>query len=80
VLDNLRELLETGTFTVEIASTPIGATLLQIKNGEMGMGSVIDLGEDLRQQCGHHLRQCTHTPDHTLVQDFLTTLRKAFLL
>ena len=80
VLDNLRELLETGTFTVQIASTAMGATLLQIKNGEMGMGRVIDLGEDLLQQCAYHLRQCTHTPDHKLVQDFLTTLRKAFLL
>ena len=80
VLDNLRELLETGTFTVQISSTALGATLLQIKNGEMGMGHVVDLGEDLLQQCRQHLRHCTHTPDHKLVQDFLTTLRKAFLL
>ena len=80
VLYNLGELLETGTFTVQISSTTMGATLAQIKNGTIGTGSVIDLGEDLLQQCAHHLRQCTHTPDHNLVQDFLTTLRKAFLL
>ena len=80
VLDNLRELLETGTFTVQISSTTMGATLAQIKNGTMGIGRVIDLGEDLLQQCAHLLRQCTHTPDPRLIQDFLTTLRKAFLL
>ena len=80
VLDNLRELLETGTFTVQISSTTLGATLARIKNGEMGMGRVIDLGEDLLRECIHHLSRCTHTPDHQLVQDFLTTLRKSFLL
>jgi predicted nucleotidyltransferase len=80
VLDNLRELLETGTFTVQISSTTMGATLAQIKKGTMGIGRVIDLGEDLLQQCAHHLRKCAHTPDPRLIQDFLTTLRKAFLL
>ena len=80
VLYNLRELLETGTFTVQISSTTMGATLAEIKNGTIGTGRVIDLGEDLLQQCAHHLRQCTHSPDHNPVQDFLTILRKAFLL
>ena len=79
VLENLRELLETGTFTVQISSTTMGATLAQIKNDTMGVGRVIDLGEDLLQQCVHHLSHCTHIPDHKPVQDFLTTLRKAFL-
>jgi hypothetical protein len=80
VLNNLRELLETGTFTVQISSTNLGATLARIKNGEIGMGSVVDLGEDLLQQCRQLVRHCAHTPDYKLVQDFLTTLRKAFLL
>ena len=80
VLYNLRELLESHTFTIQISSTSIGPTLAEIKNGTIGIGRVIDLGEDLLQQCAHHLRQCTHSPDHRLIQDFLTTLRKAFLL
>ncbi|MDH5428790.1 MAG: nucleotidyltransferase domain-containing protein [Nitrospirota bacterium] len=80
VLDNLRELLETGAFTVQISSTALGATLLQIQSGEMGIGHVIDLGEDLLQHCQQRLRHCTHAPDHKLVQDFLTTIRKAFLV
>ena len=79
MLENLRELLETGTFTVQISSTTMGATLAQIKKGTMGIGHVIDLGEDLLQQCAQNLRECTHTPDPRLIQDFLTTLRKAFL-
>ncbi len=80
VLYNLRELLESNTFTIKISTTSIGPTLAEIKNGAIRIGRVIDLGEDLLQQCAHHLRQCTHTPDPRLIQDFLTTLRKAFLL
>jgi hypothetical protein len=80
VLYNLRELLESNTFTIQISTTSIGPTLAEIKNGTIAIGRVIDLGEDLLQQCAHHLRQCTHTPDPRLIQDFLTTLRKAFFL
>lgn len=79
VLYNLCELLESGSFTVRIAETPIGETIGRIKQGQMRPGAVIDLGEDWTQEATRRLDGCRHEADLERVNDFLIRLRKAFL-
>lgn len=80
VLYNLCELLETGTFTVQIADTPIGKTVADLKTGAFRTGDVIDLGEHWAQEATRRLAHCRHEPDVERVNAFLLRLRKAFLV
>ena len=79
VLSNLRELLETGAFTVRIRDTPLGESIARIKQGTYRIGEVIDLGEELTQQASKVLRSCQHQQSPHLVDDFLIRVRTAFL-
>jgi predicted nucleotidyltransferase len=79
VLYNLCELLETGSFTVRIADTPVGKTVARLKDGEFRTGEVIDLAEQWTQEAGRRLSRCTHQADRKIVDDYLVKIRKAFL-
>ena len=80
VLGNLCELLETGTFTIRICDTSLGPTVARMKEGNYRVGEVIDLGEDLIQKAGRHVTSCQDRFDVGAIDQFLTRLRKAFLL
>ncbi|MBI4401546.1 MAG: nucleotidyltransferase domain-containing protein [Nitrospirae bacterium] len=79
VLYNLCELLETGTFTIRIAETPIGKTIAGLKDGAFRTGEVVDLAEYWTQEATRRLDGCHHRPDFERVNQFLVRLRKAFL-
>ncbi|WP_447986960.1 nucleotidyltransferase domain-containing protein [Nitrospira sp. Nam74] len=79
VLYHLCELLETGTFTLRIVDTPIGAVVAKLKDGAFRTGEVIDLAEHWTDQATRRLADCNHEPDLAAVDDFLIRLRKAFL-
>jgi hypothetical protein len=79
VLYNLCELLESGTFTVRIAETPVAETIERIKAGSLTTGQIIDLGEDWTQEAARRLVRSTHLPDFEAVGQFLIRLRTAFL-
>jgi hypothetical protein len=80
VVYNLCELLESGSFTVRIAETPIGDTISRIKHGQLRAGAVIDLGEGWTEEATKRLGRCTHEADLEQVNGFLIRLRKAFLV
>lgn len=80
VLYHLCELLETGTFTLRIADTPLGTTVAKLKDGDFRTGEVIDLAEHLTNKATHQLKQCRHKPDPAAVDAFLIGIRKAFLV
>jgi predicted nucleotidyltransferase len=80
ILYNLCELLETGTFTVRIADTPIGKTIAQLKEGAFRTGEVIDLAEHCTEEAKRRLAPCHHEPDPAAVDAFLIRIRKAFLI
>jgi predicted nucleotidyltransferase len=79
VLYHLCELLETGTFTLRIADTPIGRTIAALKEGAFRTGEVIDLAEHWTEVATRRLAQCHHKPDPTAIDAFLLRIRKAFL-
>jgi len=79
VLYNLCELLETGTFTVRIADTPVGKTVARLKDGDFRAGEVIDLAEQWTREAGQRLGRCTHRPDRQAVDEYLVKIRTAFL-
>ncbi|HJR76905.1 MAG TPA: nucleotidyltransferase domain-containing protein [Nitrospiraceae bacterium] len=79
ILFHLCELLERGTFTLNIVDSPIGESLRRIKDGRYRTGEVIDLGEYWTQEATHRLAACSHQADRKAVDDFLIALRRAFL-
>jgi hypothetical protein len=80
VLYHLCELLETGTFTLRIADTPIGTTVAKLKDGAYRTGEVIDLAEHWTEEATRRLAQCHHRSDPAAVDAFLIRIRKAFLV
>lgn len=79
VLYNLCELLETGSFTIAIAETPIGATIGRLKSGAFRTGEVVDLAEQWTHEAEKRLGRCAHRPDRQAVDEFLVKIRTAFL-
>lgn len=80
VLYHLCELLETGTFTLRIADTPIGTTVAKLKDGAYRTGEVIDLAEHWTEEATRRLAQCHHQSDPAAVDAFLIRTRQAFLV
>ena len=79
VLYNLCELLETGTFTIRIAETPVGETVARLKDGRFRMGEVIDLAEHWTQEAHKRLDRSSHRSNRQAVDEFLIRVRRAFL-
>ncbi len=79
VLQNLCELLETGTFTVHIASTDLGKKILAIKQGEYRTGEVIDIGETLLFTAQKFRAISSHTENLLRLNSFLIDIRHEFL-
>ncbi len=79
VLHNLCELLEEGTFQVQIAETPMGDQLQRIKRGKMRVGAIIDLGEELTNRAQTALQKCTHKGNEEPLNQFFLKIRLAFL-
>ena len=79
VLQNLCELLETGTFTVHIGPTEIGKKIMKIKQGNYRTGEVIDLGESLLLTAQQLRALSSHTENLTHINSFLIDIRRDFL-
>jgi len=79
VLQNLCELLETGTFTIHIAPTELGKKILGIKRGEYRTGEVIDLGENLLFTAQKLRATTSHTENLDRINSFLVDLRREYL-
>jgi predicted nucleotidyltransferase len=79
ILFHLCELLERGTFNLNIAESPIGDSVRRIKEGNYRTGEVIDLGEYWITEAARRLESCSHKPDREAVDEFLIRLRKSFL-
>ncbi len=79
VLYNAWELLETGTFTVKIADTPVGETVRKFKNGDYSPGEVIQACWDMETKV---LKAYKTNPDKKTeiepVNEFLLKIRKEF--
>jgi len=79
VLQNLCELLETGTFTIHIAPTDLGQKILAIKQGVYRVGDVIDEGETLFQNAQELRTHSSHSGNLSRINEFLIDLRLAHL-
>lgn len=79
VLYNLCDLLESGSFHIRIADTPAGERLSRIKNGQYGLGEVMDWGEELTEQARRLITVCRDESDLPRINDFLLAIRRAFL-
>ncbi len=79
VLQNLCELLETGTFTIHIAPTEIGKKIMAFKHGEYRTGEVIDLGESLFLTAQKLRARSFHTENLAHINSFLIDIRREFL-
>lgn len=79
VLQNLCELLETGTFSIHITQTELGKKILNIKQGKYRMGEVIDVGETLLLNAQKLRAPSTHTPNLTHINSFLIDIRREYL-
>lgn len=75
VLQNLCELLETGTFPVSIADTDWGSHIRSIKEGHFRTGDVIEEGESLLMKSRQLLTGCSHQTNLSAVNRFLIDLR-----
>ena len=80
VLYNLCELLETGQFSIDIAQTPMGQQLFDIKQGQYRLGDVIELGEELMVKAQYLVRTQQDLSDLGRINAFLVTIRRAFLV
>lgn len=79
VLQNLRELLETGTFTVSIADSYWGSHLRSIKEGHFRTGEVIEEGESLQMKSRQLLSECSNQTNLPAINRFLIDLRLGHL-
>ncbi|GJL68859.1 MAG: hypothetical protein NPIRA06_14940 [Nitrospirales bacterium] len=79
VLYNLCELLESGSFHIRIADTPVGERLSRIKNGQYRLGEVMDWGEELTAQARRLIAVCRHESNLPRINHILATIRRAFL-
>jgi len=79
VLQNLCELLETGTFTIHIAPTELGKKIVAIKQGEYRTGEVIDLGEALLITAQKLRAASSHAENLARINSFLIDIRREYL-
>ncbi|MFZ1746502.1 MAG: nucleotidyltransferase domain-containing protein [Nitrospirales bacterium] len=80
VLYNLCELLESGSFHIQIADTSAGERLSRIKNGQYRLGDVMDWGEELTAQAEQLIAVCGNERDLRRINEFLVAIRRAFLI
>ncbi len=79
ILFHLCELLERGTFCLNIAGSPIGDIVRSIKEGRYRTGEVIDWGEYWMAEAARRLTSCSHKPNYEALDEYLVALRMAFL-
>ena len=75
-LFNLIQLLETGTFNVEIKQEDLKSRLLKYKKGIYSPGDVINQAEKMTDFARISLEECKHEPDLEKIQQFLLKIRK----
>ncbi len=79
ILFHLCELLERGTFSLNIAGSAIGDTVRRIKEGRYRTGEVIDWGEHWMAEAARRLSSCSHTSNYQAVDEYVVALRMGFL-
>ena len=79
VLQNLCELLETGTFAIQIIDSALGKKLLSIKRGEYRTGEIIEEGEKLLGKANRLRAITSHQENPARINSFLIDLRRNFL-
>jgi len=75
-LFNLIELLETGTFSVEIKQEDLKYRLLKYKKGNYSPGEVINQAEKMTDFARISLEECKHKQNLEKVNQFLLDIRK----
>jgi predicted nucleotidyltransferase len=79
ILFHLCELLERGTFSLNIVGSAIDDIVRKIKEGRYRPGEVIDVGEYWKTEAARRLSFCSHKPNYQSVDAFLVALRMGFL-
>ncbi len=79
ILFHLCELLERGTFSLNIACSAIGDTVRGIKEGRCRTGEVIDWAEHWIAKATDRLSSCSHKSNYQAVDEYLVALRMGFL-
>jgi predicted nucleotidyltransferase len=77
-LYSLNELLEFGTFDLEVKDQTLKNLLIEIRNGEFKPGQVIDIAEGYIEIAKMLRDQSTQEPDLDKVHDFLMKVRKTY--
>ena len=75
-LFNLIQLLETGTFDVEIKQEHLKECLLNYKKGKYSSGEIINQAEYFTQLARASLEDCKHKPNSAKVKEFILKIRK----
>jgi predicted nucleotidyltransferase len=78
VLWNLCNLLETGTFSLEVKDPVFKRYLQLIRNKEYTVGQIIDLAKELRKKAELLLPLSNQKSDLSKVNNFLLKIRKEF--
>jgi len=77
-LYNLTELLRTNDFSVEVTNENVRKELINIKDGKVKLGEIVDMAKKLEYTCQELLLFCTNTPNIDKVNEFLIMVRKEF--
>lgn len=77
-LYNLEQLLETGTFDLEIKDPKKKAYLLTIRKGDFTPGDVLDSAEAVLKRCEILRDKSTQVPNLDKVHEFLMKVRKQY--
>jgi hypothetical protein len=77
-LYQLGKLLKTGKLEVEIKDPALKNLLLQWRNGEYGMGAVIDIAEAYINEAKLFLADCYQKPDLKKANEFLVDIRRRY--
>lgn len=78
VLYNLIELLTSQSFSLEIKLSKVKEALINIKNGNVTYGEVVDASEKLIGLAKMALERCKHEQNLEKVNEFLIDLRKRY--
>lgn len=77
-LFNLKELLTTGDFTIEVGNLEIGEKLRHWRDGKFSKGEVIDTCNTLVEECRRLKEGCQQKPNIDKVNEWLIDVRSRY--
>jgi len=75
ILHNLLDILRDKTFNIKM-EMPRKCLLQDVKDGMYSYGQIIDMGEDLRNDCLYYLQECEQELDCNIINEFYLEMRK----